>query len=186
MLHIITGQQGSGKTLFLVKKALEYHKKGKTVYSNVHLNFPYKQLDYNDIVECRLSDGMVILDEGHQLLSSRNSMSKVSKEITNSFISMLRKQNVDLYISTQQEFKIDCRIRWEKDYLYACNKYAYVNKEWIKVLHNQDLDKDIPIMISLDVMEMYTGSTIKYNFIGNEYFKLYDSRQIIRIKGLKI
>ena len=186
MIHLITGRQGSGKTLYLVKVAYDCYKAGKTVYSNVHLNFPYKQLDYNDIIECKLENGIVILDEVHQLLSARSSMSKVNREICDSFLSMVRKKGLEVYGTTQTTRKVDIRFREESDFLYVCSRYGYINKQWGEILHNQNLAKNIPIMIKLEVQELFSGNWLKVSFIGNTYYKLYDTNQIIHIKGLTI
>lgn len=186
MIHLVIGKQGSGKTLLLVKEAFDKYKQGKTVYSNVHLKFPYKILDYNDIINCKLENGIVILDEIHLLLPARNAMSKTSREICDSFLSMVRKKNLEVYGSTQYERKVDIRFREEKDFFYLCEKYAFINKEWVKILHNQDLSKKIPIMIKVNCQEMFSGNILSNSFLANQLFNLYDSRQIIKIKGLKI
>jgi len=52
MLHLVIGNQGSGKTLFLVKKALEYTRQGITIYSNINFKgIRFKRLKYKDIIE---------------------------------------------------------------------------------------------------------------------------------------
>lgn len=186
MIHLVLGKQGSGKTLYLVERAYDFYKRGLTVYSNVHLNFPYKQLDYNDIIECKLKDGVVILDEVHLLMSARNSMSKRSRVICDGFLSMVRKKNLTIYGSTQTPRKVDVRFREEADYIYQCSKFALQDNKFMTVLHNKNLDKGIPILIQMMVTEMFSGNTIDMKFIANHLFKLYDSNQIILIKGLKI
>lgn len=184
MISLIIGRQGSGKTLFLVKKAHEYYLEGKTIYSNIKLNFPYKPIDYNDIINCRLKNAVVIIDEIHLLLSARNSMSKQNRLICDGFISMVRKMGLNVLGSTQTERKVDVRFREEKDFLYACNKYAYINNKWEEVLHNQNLDKKIPIMICLDVREEFSMNWIAMSFIGNDYFDLYNTEEVVKIKGI--
>jgi len=182
MIHLILGKQGSGKTLYLVAKAFDYYKKGKVVYSNVHLNFPYVKLNYKDIINCKLENGIVIIDEIHLLLPARNCMSAKSRAICDGFLSMVRKKGLVVYGTTQTERKVDVRFREEKDYLYICKKYAYINNRWTEVLHNQNLNKNIPIKINLDVQEMFSKEIISINFNGNQYFDLYDTSQIITIK----
>ena len=184
MISLVIGRQGSGKTLFLVKKAYDYYLEGKTIYSNIKLNFPFKPIDYNDIIECRLKNAVVILDEVHLLLSSRNSMSRRSRLIVDGFLSMVRKMGLLVIASTQTERKVDVRFREEKDFLYACNKYAFVNNEWIEVLHNQNLDVKIPIMIHLDIREEFSRNWVAMSFIGNAYFDLFDTTEVVRILGL--
>lgn len=184
MLHLIVGKQGSGKTIYLVKKAKKYHDSGFKVYSNVHLNFPYEKLNYKDIIDCKLENGIVILDEIHQLLPSRNSMSTTSRKICDSFLSMIRKKGLEVFGSTQTPRKVDVRFREEADYFYVATKYAYLNKKWVEVFHNQNLSRNIPIMIKLDITEQFSGTTIQKSFIANEIFSLYDTNQIIKITGI--
>lgn len=189
MMHLILGRQGSGKTLFLVLKAMQGYKKGKTIYSNVALSFPYKQLDYQDIVDCKLRNAIVILDEIHQLLPARKSMSKTNVEICDGFLSMIRKAGLEVYGTTQTLRKVDVRFREEADYMYMCEKSALINKDgkmvWMKITHNQDLSKKTPIRISMDAEETFSGKMIKFHFLGNPLFKLYDTNQIIKITGLE-
>lgn len=184
MIHLILGRQGSGKTLFLVMKGYEFYKKNQTVYSNIDLKFPYEQLDYNDIVESRLRDGVVLLDEVHLLLPARLAMRRINREICDGFLSQARKTKVDIYGTTQLPRKVDIRFREEADFVYICEKYAHLNKAWVKVLHNQDLPAHIPILINLEVEEMFSGNKVELNFIGNRYFNMFDSRQIIKVRGL--
>lgn len=185
MIHLVLGKQGSGKTLYLVLKAYEFYKKGFTVYSNVHLKFPYKKLNYNDIVNCKLEKAMVIIDEVHLLLSARNSMSRINREICDSFLSMVRKKGLEVYATTQTPRKVDVRFRDESDYIYRCTKYGFIGNKWIEILHNQDLPSSIMIMIKLSIEETYSNNCISSSFHANPLFKLYDTRQIIQITGLK-
>ena len=184
MISLVIGRQGSGKTLFLVKKAYEYYKEGKTIYSNIKLNFPFKPINYNDIINCRLKNAVVIIDEIHLLLSARNSMSRQNRLICDGFISMVRKMGLNVLGSTQTERKVDVRFREEKDFLYACNKYAYINNKWEEVLHNQNLNKTIPIMICLDVREEFSMNWITMSFLGNNYFNLYNTEEVVKITGI--
>jgi len=186
MIHLILGRQGGGKTLLTVAKAYEAYQQGKTIYSNVHLKFPYNKLNYKDIVDCKLEDGVVILDEVHQLLPARNSLSLTSREICDGFLSMVRKKKLTIYGTTQTERKVDVRFRDELDFLYICKKYAFdsKSKRWVEVLHNQDLSTDIPIMIQADVFESFSNQWAKMSIYGNKFYKMYDTRQIIRITGL--
>jgi hypothetical protein len=186
MLHLILGGQGSGKTLMMVAFAYKAYTEGKKIYSNIDFKFPYQELDYQDILDCKLVDAVCMIDEIHQLLPARNSMSKINREICDSFISMVRKQNLDVYGTTQTARKVDVRFRDETDYLYVCKKYAYIHNHWELVEHNQDLDKAIPILIDVEVTHMATGKIINLRLKGNQFFALYDTRQIIKVKGMKL
>lgn len=162
----------------------EYNKYGLKKKELFNKEFGYYKLYLDDIIDCNLKNGLVILDEIHLYLSARYSMSKTSRMMCDSFLSMVRKKGLVVMGTTQTERKVDIRFREEKDYLYMVDKFAYINKEWVKVMHNQDLPKNIPIMIKATVEETYAGSSIDISFIGNEYFNYYDTRQIINIEGL--
>ena len=103
MIHLTLGNQGSGKTLYAVAQAYKAYKEGKTIYSNVKLNFPYKTLNYNDIINCNYSNAVLIIDEIHQLLPARNSLSKSSRKICDSFLSMVRKKGTVVPLSQQEK-----------------------------------------------------------------------------------
>ena len=182
MLHLVVGRQGSGKTLFLVKIAYDDYKKGKTIYSNVHLKFPYKKLNYNDIINCKLQNATVIIDEIHILLPSRNSMQVRSRKICDGFISMIRKKNLEVYGTTQFERKVDIRIRDEKDFYYICSKWSFLNNKWGEILHNQNMSKKIPTMIKLNIIEMFSYAELETSFIANPYYNMYDTNQVIQIE----
>ena len=184
MIHLILGQQGSGKTLFLVMKAWEHFNQNKKIYSNVKLNFPFEQLDYKDVIECNLADGVVILDEIHLLLPARASMRKINREICDGFLSMVRKKNLEVFGTTQTMRKVDVRFREEADYIYSATRYAFNKGEWFEVMHNQNLSKDVPIMIKLVIQETFSNNVVEISFIGNKYFDLYDTSQIIKVKGI--
>lgn len=184
MIHLILGRQGSGKTLFIVKKAYDAYKAGKIIYSNVHLKFPYKKLNYKDVINCRLENAVVILDEIHQLLPARNSTSRRNREICDSFLSMVRKKGLEIYGTTQTPRKVDIRFREEADYWYMCRKFAFIKGNFIEIISNDNLNPKIPIIVRLDVQEMITGNTINISFTGNSYFDLYDTTQVIIVEGI--
>lgn len=186
MIHIILGMQGHGKTLMAVKMAYESYLSGKTIYSNVKLNFPFKHIDYNDIINCVYKNAVVLLDEIHLLLPARQSLRKINREICDNFLSMVRKKNLEIIATTQTMRKPDIRLREEADYIYYVEKFAYIKDKWTKVLHNQDLNKSIPIMIKIIANNIISEKQIELNFIGNHYFNLYDSKQIIKVRGINL
>lgn len=183
-IHLITGMQGSGKTLLMVKKAYEYHLMGKTIYSNVNLHFPYRELTYEEIVNCELENAIVILDECHLLLPSRRSLSKINVQIVDGFLSMVRKKGLTIFGSTQTQRKVDVRFREEADYIYRCEKWVYINKRWKRATESEDFDPSIPVMISFICMQVGTDTILQKSFYGNDLYNLYDTREIVEIKGL--
>lgn len=185
MIHIIIGNQGSGKTLLMCKLAYFMHKQNKTIYSNINFTFPYKKINYNDIIQCNYSNAAVFIDELHLLLPNRRSMSKVNIEITNSFISQVRKQNLEFYGSSQRFLKNDIKVRDETDYLYECKKLIFENGTFKSSSSNINLDRKIPVVVSVKILEMSTMESKNISFIGNPYFDLYDTKEIIKIEGIK-
>ena len=183
MIHLVLGKQGSGKTLYCVSECKKYYEKGFKIYSNVHLKFPYEKINYMDIINCKYEKAVILIDEAHQLLSSRNSMSSVSRQICDSFLSMLRKKKIILYVTTQTSRKIDVRIRDEVSYVYVCSKFVYVNKTWIE--YYQDLNKKVPCILSITKIDMFSQNESRISLIANPYYKYYDTHEIILIEGLE-
>jgi len=182
MIYLIMGKQGSGKTLFLTKIAKDEAKKGKTIYSNVAFKgIPYTPINYDDIIACKYDNGVVLLDEIHLLLPSRNSMSTTSRLLVDGFLSMVRKKNLEIYGSTQTYRKVDVRFREEAEYLGYCTKYAYINGSYTEVRHNQNLPVIIPILVKLQLKEIESGAEMLLTFIANSLFKHFNTRQIIKI-----
>lgn len=186
MITLIIGRQGSGKTLLAIKLLWEYFKKGKKIYSNVKLKFRFSLIKYNDIVNCVYENAVVFIDEIGQLLSNRLSMTKISIAITNGFLSMVRKKNLELIGTTQTLRKCDVKLREELDGIIEVRKYAKINNKWSLVMHNQDLPLNVPVLVKGFYREFYDYKETEFSFIGNPYFKLYDSREIIKIEGLDI
>ena len=185
-IHLILGRQGSGKTLLMVKLAWDYYHRAKNakIYTNFHLKFPYRHLHFKEIINCQLTDCKTFLDEVHLLLPARRSMKSTSVKICDRFLSMARKQNNEIYGSTQIARKVDVRFREEADYLYFCSKWAYINERWVEILHESMLRDDDLVMIKVEVEDTITGNMVRFAFNGNKYYDLYDTREIVDIEGM--
>jgi len=170
----------------LVAMAYAEYLKGRNIYSNIHLNFPYKLIDIEQIKNCELENGVVIWDEMHNVLSSRRFMKKLSIIICDGFISMVRKKDLDIFGTTQLLRKLDVRIRDERDYTYECYKYVYVNNEWLNWIRpDREIPKDSPVMIQVDCYDMFNGEKSTIYFKANDYYNLYNTREIVKIKGVE-
>ena len=180
------GRQGSGKTIFLTKKAIELYKKGIKIYANFHLNnIPYEKINYNDIVECKYSNCAVLIDEIHLLLPSREWYRPHCKKICDSFLSQVRKQEVELYGTTQLLRKVDVRLREEADFYYECTRYILKDGEHMPVgFADFKIPKTVPTFISVEIYDLYSGQVANFDFHANPYYEHYDTRQIIKIEGL--
>lgn len=185
MLWLSIGNQGSGKTVFLVSEAKKDYDKGIQIYSNIHLKFPYKRLNYKDIIECKYNNCTIVLDEIHLLLGSRASMSKKNNIITSAFCSQLRKNNIRLLGSTQRIGKVDRRIRDELTFLVECDRYVYQdNTLKYKAYDDGTTTRNTPTVIKAKVTDINTLKTVNVYFYANEYFKMYDTREIVIVEGL--
>lgn len=185
MIHIVLGKQGTGKTLLVVKELYRQYKLGRKIYSNIHLNFPYEKINYNKIVNCEYENAVIFIDELQLLLSSRNWQNKTSRKICDSFLSMVRKKDLEFYGTTQLITKIDVRVRDEADYIYRCEKFILDGKEF--KIYGAYVPKELknnPTIIKVEVAELFTKKLINYQFLANEYYDKYDTRQIVKIEGI--
>lgn len=187
MLWVIEGNQGAGKTLFMIRLAYQDYLAGRKIYSNIHLSFPYTPIDYRDVIECKYSKATVLIDEVHLLLGARRSMSKVNDLITSSFCSQIRKQDLRLYLTTQRIQKIDTRLRSECDFRVQCDRWVFDNKlnKWEHKTYNDGLTpKSALTIIKAKVMDLSKNAFVYDYFIANEYYKMYNSYEIVKVTGL--
>ena len=180
------GSQGSGKTLFLVRCAKIYSDRGKDVYSNFHLNFPHKILNFHDVVDCTLSDAIVIIDEAQLWgLDSRSAFSKTNKHITKKFLLQCRKMNVLLLFSSQRMRQIDVRCRENTCYVCWCRKLVWNGLVWIDAIQSKNYPVNIPQKIAINCINMDNAKQKKFSFVGNKYFDMYDTSEIVQMQEIE-
>lgn len=173
MIAGFIGKMGSGKTLSMVRETLKYYAEGNKIYSNFHLNIPYEKLDFDTLfkmaeAQTPLNDVVILLDEVHILLDSRSSMKKENK-VVSFWLNQTRKMGVKLYYTTQHLHQIDKRLRSGTDFFIFCEgiKYLKKAKEYFICINNVT-DGD---------------NTRTERFIGNKFFKYYDTNEIIGFLG---
>lgn len=170
MIIAYLGNIGSGKTLSMVKKAYEQFKRGKTIYSNFKLNFPYKELTLDILLDMRskdfdLKNSVILIDEAHIYLDSRRSASKINL-IISYFILQSRKKSCDIYYTTQFIDQVDKRLR-QTSHAYILCKTRHINQVTTITLNTIELRK-------------VEGSKIIYKaFKSNPYFDMYDTNEIV-------
>lgn len=172
MLIGYVGRMGSGKTLSMVKYAYEKYKKGYTIYSNIKLNFPYKPYTLTDLLEyannsTNFNNSIIIMDEAHIFLDSRNSGSKRSRMISYILL-MSRKRNMHVIYTTQRFHQIDKRLRENSEHINLCSfkKHKRTGIEYIRNI----------IITYLEV-----GQTMRaIVFKAKPYYKLYDSYEVVK------
>ena len=171
-MFLFHGKKGSGKTLNAVKCLYEKYKEGRTIYSNIHLNFPHKPITkevLNEILKQNfLSEAVIFLDEVHTIVDCRRSMTGNSIKF-GAFFTQSRKRNVDVIGTTQFIGQVDIRFRNNCDYFLE-HKKIYIDRK----IQNP---KFIILVSWFDNMYNY----LKPTFIKSpsDYFNLYDTNQII-------
>jgi hypothetical protein len=164
------GNIGSGKTLSMVKKAYEQYKRGKTIYSNFKLNFPYIPITLEKLLDMKadntsLLNSVLLIDEAHIYLDSRRSASKVNV-ILSYLILQSRKMSCDIYYTTQFIGQVDKRLR--------DTSHAYI------LCKTREIRKGLNITLNIINLRKVEGDEQKLqSFISNNYYDLYDTNEII-------
>ncbi len=176
MIVGIIGKRGTGKTITMAKTVMDMLKKGKTVYTNFHINkkaipkkyhSKIKLLDsdfFKNYKDFKLYNCALFIDEIYVYIDSRSSMSK-RNILWSYFINQTRKRDVDLYFTTQFFRQVELRLRE--------NTEIFIFPQIIKQKN------DIFIVNKI----FSYGDTLKKIgrevFKGNDYFDVYDTDEII-------
>lgn len=195
MIIAFIGGIGSGKTVSVIKEIVS--KKGFPLTNFRLKKCHYHRLKYDDLLRYdRDKNGKVILkgvnwefwenlrkehmhfsiylDEVHNIISSRTSMSKRNIYLSQ-WISQIRKvlsdsANNHLYIITQTPRKLDVNFRELTHVVIACKKIELPDKK---------------ILIIKDYYDGFDGyemgqKRLRTSFYANPYFKYYDSYEMVR------
>lgn len=165
MLIAVIGDIGSGKTLYMTRKATRIKRE---IYSNYKLNLPnYNQLTIWELLNLP-NNITVFLDEAYTWLESRTSGKKLNR-LLSYIIFMSRKINIDVYASAQLFGSIDIRFRNQANKLVICKrtKHGFVYQVRKKVL-----TKQLKVKI---IKKTYFFS----NKNAKIYFPYYDTLEII-------
>ncbi len=176
MIVGIIGKRGCGKTITMAKTVMDMLEKGKTIYTNFHLNkkaIPKKYhskihlLDaefFKNYKNFKLYNCALFLDEIYIYIDSRSSMSKRNR-LWSYFINQTRKRGVDLYFTTQFFRQVELRLRENTEIFIFPQIVKHENKIIIinKIYSYGDNLKRIGIE----------------RFIGNDYYDVYDTDEII-------
>ncbi|MEA4896588.1 MAG: zonular occludens toxin domain-containing protein [Oscillospiraceae bacterium] len=123
-LYFVMGKKGSGKTSYLCKLALEYTKKGWTIYTNVSdLRVPGVRI-INNISELGNYvpevNSLLLLDEVSLIWDNRHF--KEFKDCTKEFFRLQRHYKCIVYLFSQT-FDVDKKIRDLSDRMYLCTQF---------------------------------------------------------------
>lgn len=116
-LIMVFGKKGSGKTTFLVKRAVQYMRQGKTVYSTVYV--PGVHLfNVDDVGNYTFEPGSVVfIDEVGMIWDNRNF--KAFKPEVRDFFKLQRHYGITVFLFSQT-FDIDIKLRNLTDEMYLC------------------------------------------------------------------
>jgi len=172
MIIIFVGSMGSGKTLSLVREAYNYYLQGFTILSNMKLEFPYTVISSKDIQNFakekkNLYNTVILIDELHIFMDSRRSISKKNL-VGTYFITQTRKQKVKLLGTTQHRHQLDRRVRDNVSIYVDCSKIELP-------INDSDGNKQLLITNNISTRDKFE----QVRFIGNPYFKYYDTEEII-------
>ena len=170
MIIVIDGNRGQGKTLTAVKECYLFGLQGYTIYSNLELNFPdkniivkpYKLKEMIGYAEDKneLRKAVVLMDEMHIALDSRTSMTK-RNIIISYFLLQTRKRDVHIIGTTQYLHQIDKRVRSTAE-MFISSKFI---KREDKVLNR-----------------IFYNNIVSYrSFKASTYYGYYDTNKIIDI-----
>lgn len=165
MLVAVIGEIGSGKTLYMTRKALSIKRE---VFSNYKINIPnYKPLTIFNLIEFPTNITM-FLDEAYTWLESRTSGKKLNR-ILSYLIFESRKINVDVYASAQLFGTIDIRFREQANKLVICRR---VKHGFIYHIKRKVLTRQFKIKI---LTKTYFLSNKNAKF----YYPYYDTLEVI-------
>lgn len=187
------GDKGSGKTLSMVINLYNnYHKKDKTIYSNMLFNFDnayvldksfyenFKNSNYS-LMSCA-----VVIDEAHVFVDSRKAMTP-RNIMFSKFITQSRKRDVDLLYTTQdvsyERFmfsgQVELRLRKLTDVVIMCKTITYIDGKYPVINHEPLINPKKDKMYCLNFI--YRGGQLikKTVTYANPYFKKFDTHQII-------
>ena len=221
MIKIILGGIGSGKSLTSVREIL--YRNSDVVYGNFKVKNcdNFTRLKYSDVLlkndkekpegvnwtfwdEARKKHGgfHIILDEIHNIMHSRRSMSK-ENIIISKWVSQIRKvtgenENYDLFCISQAIDRIDVSIRDLAAEIIFCTKVVHPSKNvWTDVINDKGkiIKKLLPL--TLIYTTFFRGTECVNNFkkwkilraktywkrsyfAANNYYKYYDSYEFIK------
>ena len=180
-LYIAVGKQGSGKTLFMIKLLIDNLKYKSKIFSNINLyniDRDYTKISLStredtitdvplmlDMLDDDINvfnDSIIFLDEIHKDLDSRDFWSESSRKIQG-FFSQLRKRNCLVLATAQYFMLIDNRVR----------------KQCFNVFDMRKISNDTFNVVVSEVDGYYYRPIINYDVKLSEYFKYYDTNEIV-------
>ena len=213
MIIIVVGNIGSGKSLTIIKEII-----GRGNFC--HINFkvyglPHNRIKWEHLIQqgekksdSRVNFGFwqqetkkhpfdIYLDEFHNVMSSRRSISK-KNVLLSDWLSQIRKilgqsEKYNLYLLTQKLRRIDINSRDLAQCVILCQKQLFheIQIPTVVIEKGKRIIKKLPLCViykqyfpdadSLSNFEIWgSGKPFKITrFIANDYYQYYDSYEII-------
>lgn len=166
---LFEGPQRRGKTLAGVLYALNAHQKGRNVFSNIHLEFPHKPLEFWDLEledgSRRYWNGHIFIDELNFFFDSRASMSKANKQFA-AYLLQQKKQGCNLTGTTHNLSYLDVRLRQNYDYIIRPSVYP----------EYPETPKTLTLHIENGPLQRHLSRKVQINI--EPFLGLYDSFQV--------
>lgn len=189
------GEMRSGKTLCMTLEAYREHLKGRKVYSNYALAFPYEDVDDQLVAsvtkdnKTRLFDGCVILlDEVHVYMDSRTSSQKKNR-LLSYFVTQSGKLDSLVMWSSQFLGQADKRLRLNTQILYKAERYVLRGGRKVR-LRQDDKREDFLIDLHKHVFTEDVRGGMGFRYVGTKTLKaprklfgLYDTKQRVAYTG---
>jgi len=165
-VYTFTGFMGNGKTLGMVLFAKMYQQKtGCTLYSNFGVKGSKPFTSFKDFLKiAKEPSSILLLDECHLDIDSRNSLSNASKYFSHMAF-FLRKMRCTLMLTTPLFSNVDSRfrdityvyvpVRKDKDYFY----YPIVDYQEDRLLKTMKMKKENAIKLVNEVFDTHSMVT---------------------------
>ncbi len=163
----INGRRGTCKTLLAVHYVHGYYLQGRTVYSNIWLNFDYKPLTVEMIRELpdELKGSVVLIDEVQAWADAYKFFDKDSMALS-TLATQLRKLKVTLIITCQDLRDTIIRLRRQVDYIIRMERASKID--------------GIAYATVLDATAAEGRDFVKqFLFDGRKYFDMYDTEEVV-------
>lgn len=190
-LYFIFGKKGSGKSTYLTKKAIQYIKKGKKVYSTTYVPGAY-QFDVNLIgTHTFLEDSVIFIDEVGMIWDNRDY--KNFRQDVRDYFKMQRQYRNIVYLFSQT-FDVDVKLRNLTDSMYLCTCHMNFISVARKIKRDITItaptgDSESRIADSLEfqspLWSLFGAKTIVFTFIPRwtKYFKSFNPPELPFVEG---
>jgi hypothetical protein len=189
------GQRGSGKTLSMSIELYKKYLQGYKIYSNYHLNFPHTIITVDDLMTFAESgmyfgNSIFAIDEIHIWFDSRAS-GKKRNVIFSYFLNQSSKNDIDVYYTSQFSRQVEVRMRLNTEVVVesVCRTFVWKDDYSPPVILENYRPKPNDYKTKAYITNFITkfsdtgaDKLTKRIYSGDKYFKLYDTRQVIKMQ----